>query len=100
MDHNTLNVFFFYPHPTTEILLMKVAEVSTAIAEVSVQLAKVRGEILGKIEALETALTDVDLPEDAVDALNALRGEAQAIDDIVPDIVPEPVPEPEPVVTE
>jgi len=68
---------------------MKVSELSTAVAAISAQLAKIRGEVLDKIAALETALTDVDLPEDAIDALNALRGDVQAIDDIVPDVVVE-----------
>jgi len=82
-------VNFFYPN--AKEILMKVSELSTAVAAISAQLTKVRGEVLDKIAALETALTDVDLPEDAIDALNALRGDVQAIDDIVPDVVPEPV---------
>lgn len=82
----TLNIFC----GGHEELLMKVSEISTAITALSEQLTKVQGEIIGKIEALETALTDVDLPEDAVDALNALRGNVQAMDDIVPDVVVEP----------
>ncbi|HOX59644.1 MAG TPA: hypothetical protein PLC99_22410 [Verrucomicrobiota bacterium] len=81
-----VNVFFTQPKE----LMMKVSEISTAVTALSEQLVKVQVEILGKIEALETALTDVDLPEDAVDALNALRGNVQAIDDIVPDVVVEP----------
>lgn len=46
---HTLNVF--YPH--TKEILMKLSELTNAVAEVSVQLSKVRGEILDKIEALE-----------------------------------------------
>jgi len=88
----TVNFNFFYPG--AKEILMKISELPTAIAAVSAQLTKIRGEIIGKIEALETALTDVDLPEDAIDALNALRGDVQAIDDIVPDVqVVEPVTE-------
>lgn len=74
---------------------MKVSEVSAAIAQLSAQLAKAQGEILSKIVDLETALTDVDLPEDAVNAFDALRAQTQALDDIVPDSVPEPEPEPD-----
>jgi len=68
---------------------MKVSEIAATVNALSEQLVKVQVEILGKIEALETALTDVDLPEEAADALNALRGNVQAIDDIVPDVVVE-----------
>lgn len=86
---HTLNVFLTH----SKELLMKVSEVSAAIADVSAQLTKVRGEILDKITALEDALIDVELPEEAIAAINALRGDAQALDDIVPDIVPEPEPD-------
>lgn len=88
---HTLNVFLHDPKE----LLMKVSELSTAVAEVSAQLTKARTEILDKITALEDALIDVELPEDAIAAINALRTDAQALDDIVPDIVPEPEPEPD-----
>ena len=67
-------------------------QLTTAIAGVSAQITKAQDEILGKIAALETALIDVDLPEDAVAAIEALRGQAQVLDDIVPDVVPEPEP--------
>ena len=72
---------------------MKLSELSTAVSEVSAQLTKVRGEILDKIAALEDALIDVELPEDATAALFDLRANAQTLDDIVPDIVPEPGPD-------
>jgi len=90
---HTLNVF--YPH--TKEILMKLSELSSAVVAVSAQLTKVRGEILGKITALEDALADVDLPEDAMNALLALRGETQSLDDIVPDSIPDSGP---PVVPE
>ena len=89
MNHN-LNVFYFHPTHHEE-LLMKLSELSVAVAAIADQLTKVRDEILGKIAALEGALTDVDLPEEAIGALNILRDGVQAIDDIVPDATPEPV---------
>ena len=84
---HTLNIF----HPHTQEILMKLSELTTAIAGVSAQLTKAQNEILYRINALENALVDVDLPEDAVNAFDALRTQTQALDDIVPDVVPEPV---------
>jgi|GEM_PF-2014124 len=86
---HTVNIF----STCTEEILMKLSELSTAVSEVSAQLTKVRGEILDKLAALEDALIDVELPEDATAALFDLRANAQTLDDIVPDIVPEPGPD-------
>ncbi len=85
---NTLNIYY-----NPREILMKLSELTSAIAGVSAQLTKAQDEILGKITALETALIDVDLPEDAAAAIEALRSQTQALDDIVPDVVPEPVTE-------
>lgn len=68
---------------------MKVSELTAAVAALSAQLSKAQTEILTKIENLEIALTDVDLPEEAVASLESLRGTVQALDDIVPDVAPE-----------
>lgn len=84
---NTLNIYY-----NPREILMKLSELTSAIAGVSAQLTKAQDEILGKITALETALIDVDLPEDAAAAIEALRSQTQALDDIVPDVVPEPEP--------
>lgn len=83
---HTLNL---YCCNNPEELLMKLSELTTAIAGVSAQLTKAQDEILAKIAALELALTDVDLPIDAADAIEALRSQTQALDDIVPDVLPE-----------
>jgi ACT domain-containing protein len=69
----------------SEDLSMKLSELSGLLNDVLAQLAKAKLEILDKIESLETALSDVDLPEDAVAALAALSAKAQALDDVVPD---------------
>lgn len=71
---------------------MKLSELPAAVAGVSAQLTKAQDEILAKIAALEAALVDVELPVEAIDAINSLRGQAQVLDDIVPDVVPEPEP--------
>ena len=72
-----------------EEILMKVSELAASVSALSAQLAKAQGEILGKIDALEAALVDVELPDEAVEALEGLRVGAQALDDIVPDVIPE-----------
>lgn len=72
-----------------EELLMKVSELSAAIAALSAQLARVQDEILSKIADLEAALGDADVPEEAADALTALRLTVQALDDLVPDADPD-----------
>jgi len=71
---------------------MKLSELPAAVAGVSAQLTKAQDEILAKIAALEAALVDVELPVEAINAINSLRGQAQVLDDIVPDVVPEPEP--------
>jgi len=90
---------------------MKLHELSAAITEVSAQVAKVKDEALARIAALETALQDLDLPNDAVVALttlivalSALREFVQALDDVTDDITDditddvtpdlEPIPDP------
>ncbi len=70
---------------------MKVSELANAVAEVSAQLAKAQDEILGRIAALEAALVDVELPEQAVVAFDALRAQTQALDDINADAIVESV---------
>jgi hypothetical protein len=83
--------FFF----NSENVDMKLSELSGLLIDVLAQLAKAKAEILDKIENLETALGDVELPQDAQDALAALMAKAQALDDIVPDaeapVEPDPV---------
>jgi len=85
---NTLNVF--YPH--TKEILMKVSEIANAVTSVSAQLTKVQAEVLTRLNDLENALIDVEIPEEAATAIEALRTQAQALDDIVPDVVVEPEP--------
>jgi len=72
-----------------EDILMKVSELTVAVAGLSAQLTKAQTEILTKIENLEIALTDVELPEEAVASLESLRATVQSLDDIVPDVTPE-----------
>lgn len=66
------------PHPNLEDILMKVSDIAGAVTAVSLQLDKAKTEIIGKLAALEAALSNVELP-------------AEALDDVVPDPTPEPV---------
>ena len=75
--------FFF----NSENVDMKLSELSGLLTDVLAQLAKAKAEIIERIETLETALSDVNLPPDAVSSLAALMAKAQALDDIVPDPV-------------
>lgn len=67
---------------------MKVSEVAAQLTSLGEQLTKAKDEILAKIAALEAALGDVDLPEEAEAALLALKDKAQSLDDVVPDAPP------------
>ena len=89
---HTVN-FYYDPHAAKEIL-MKVSELATTVTGVAAQLTKVQNEVLTRLNDLENALIDVEIPEEAVTAINGLRTQAQALDDIVPDVVVEPTPEP------
>jgi hypothetical protein len=84
----TVNVNF--PPTPDEEIAMKLNELSGEIAAVVVQVAKVRDEVLARIAALEAALANVELPEDVMTALDALRTSVQAIDDLNPDAVVNP----------
>ena len=69
---------------TTKEMNMKIGELVTAVNEVGTQLTKAKGEILAKITELEAALADVDVPQAAQEALDALKVQAQELDDVVP----------------
>jgi hypothetical protein len=77
-------------HP--EELMMRLNELTIALNALSAQLTKATGEILAKIEALEAALADAEIPDAAIALLDELKDKAQALDDIVPD-APEPTPD-------
>ncbi len=79
-----------------EEILMKLSEVGEFVGLVGTQLAKAKTEIMAKqdsllarIDELEAALANQDLSPEVTMALDALKAEAQALDDIVPDSVPE-----------
>jgi hypothetical protein len=73
-----------------EEIVMKLSELNGVVAGLGTQLVKVQQEILDRIAALETALTDVEVPETAVTALADLAVAVQSLDDIVPDAIPDP----------
>ena len=68
-------------------LEMKLEELSAQLLSVSTQMAKAKDEILGTIADLEAAVGNADdLPQEVVDAVAAVVGAAQQLDDIVPDV--------------
>jgi peptidoglycan hydrolase CwlO-like protein len=71
---------------------MKVSEFGTTLTEVQTQLKKVFGEqqsaidqAKAKIAELEGQLANADAPQEAVDALAALKALVQQVDDQIPD---------------
>lgn len=84
----TINFIF-----SQEDLSMKVSEAVTILQDIKTKLVKAKQEIIGKIDALQAALADVDLPVAAAQTLGEIGDAAQALDDIVPDVPAEPNPE-------
>lgn len=78
-----------------EVISMKLNELATQLSGLAVQLDKAAAEIVGKIDELETALADTEIPDEATVMIEELKAKAQALDDIVPDFIPvEPPVEP------
>lgn len=81
-----------------EVLIMsKIEEVAGLINTALGQFEKAKGEIVAKIDSLQTrvteleaALANTEIPADAQTALAALKAEAQSFDDVVPDVPAEP----------
>lgn len=80
-------------------VMAKLSDLVQTLTDVKTELDKAKGEIVAKIDDLVSQLQNVELSPEATAALDALKGSAQALDDIVPDAVPtEPAPsEPAPV---
>lgn len=73
----------------TEIkIIMKLNEVAGVLTGIKDQVVKSKGEILKRISDLEAALANTELPQEATDAIAALKTEVQAVDDINPDAQP------------
>lgn len=68
--------------------MTKVTELAEKLNMINDQLHKASGEIIGQINTLQDALTDVELPQEATDAMNELASIAQALDDLNPDAPP------------
>lgn len=66
--------------------------VATTLKQIDDQLKKAHGEIVDRVESL---LARETLDDDDRAALEAIRGTAQSLDDVVPDAVTEPLPDPE-----
>lgn len=61
------------------------SELGDALNTISTQLSKAKDEIVKRIVDLEAALANAPIPADAQAAIDALKAQAQALDDIVPD---------------
>lgn len=80
-------IIFNYEMNRREVKIMaKLDELVGIITVIVDQLAKAKQEILQRIADLEAALTNVEIPADAQLALDALREQAQNLDDVVPDM--------------
>ena len=68
--------------------MSKLSELKALLAAIDEKLDKARIEITTKIDELQNALVDVEIPADAQAALDELATAAQALDDVVPDVAP------------
>ena len=80
-----LGIYLMYRKGVKEIM----SELGDALNAISAQLAKAKDEIIAKIAELEGAIGTI--PADAQVILDALKAQAQALDDVVPDVPVEPV---------
>jgi hypothetical protein len=69
-------------------IMVKLSELSGILAEITAQNDKANAEILARLDELEDALSDVDLPEEAISALESLCASVQVSDDFVLDQPP------------
>ncbi len=65
---------------------MKLSEALAALSTIKDTLAKAKGEILSKIEALNS--TDPDISPEGQATIDQLKAVADALDAIVPDVTP------------
>jgi len=80
--------FYFCTFPLNghhEVIIMKLNELATQLGGLAAQLDKASSEIVAKIDELETALADTEIPDEATVMIEELKAQAQALDDIVPD---------------
>lgn len=72
-------------------LIMKTSEIKAFVEGIQSQVEKAKVEITNKIAALEEAINNGgEVPQEVVDALDALKTSVQGVDDIVPDETPAP----------
>ncbi len=75
-----------------DLIMAQITELAGIINGAVAQLDKAKAEITGKIDSLqariaelEAALASTQIPADAQAALDNLKADAQALDDVVPD---------------
>ena len=82
---------------------MNQSELANALNKIAEQNEKSHAEIkaatatlIDQVADLTAALDDIQISDDAVNALIAVQAAAQAIDDLNPDVAPAPAPAPGP----
>jgi len=76
-----------------ETLMTTVTELAARVEAQTAQVAKIGEEtrsLITKINDLQAALTNAALPEDAIDALDALDAQLGIVDGLVADLPPPP----------
>lgn len=72
-------------HSKLEIIDMKLSELATQLTAIDAKLTEASAEIVAKIDALQEALVDVEIPAEAVGLIDEIATKATALADIVPD---------------
>lgn len=68
-----------------EVIEMKLSELAVQLTNIDAKLTEASAEIVAKIDALQAALADVEVPADASALIDEITLKATALADIVPD---------------
>ena len=66
--------------------MMKLGDLANSLLVIDAKLTEASAEIIAKISALETALSDTPIPDEAADLLSQIEQSANALADIVPNV--------------
>lgn len=68
-----------------EVIEMKLSELAVQLTNIDAKLTEASAEIVAKIDALQLALADAEIPADATALIDEITLKATALADIVPD---------------